>query len=215
MKGVGVWYYCGMPSKHIQKTYVEDSYYHIYNRGVEKRVIFIDNEDYTVFLSMLKRHLSKKHQWDKQGREYPNYHEGITLLAFCLMPNHFHLLVYQKEDRFVITKLMRSVCTAYTMYFNRKYKRVGHLFQERFKASLIQEDVYLQHISRYIHLNPDNYQQWQYSSLQYYLGEKSSSWLDPNPILSLFKGENYLRFMEDYRDHRQMLKDLKSQLADN
>jgi putative transposase len=203
-----------MPSRNTEKIYAEDAYYHIYNRGVNKRIIFKDEQDYIVFLSLLKRHLGSELQKDRLGREYPNYHKEIKLLAFCLMPNHFHLLVFQ-SDKNAITKLLRSVCTAYTMYFNRKHKRVGHLFQGRFKASMITDDLYLQHISRYIHLNPKAFRSWRFSSLPYYLNEKAASWIDPSFIQGLFTDDNYLNFLQDYQEHQWMISEIKSQLANN
>lgn len=166
-----------------------------------------------MFLSLFKRYLASNPSKDASGREYPWYRNEIELLTFCLMPNHYHLLVFQSEkDAF--TKLLRSICTAYTMYFNKKYKRVGHLFQSRFKASMIQKDSYLLHISRYIHLNPDNYKSWRYSSLPYYLNEKHADWLNPKPVLELFDSKRqYLEFIEDYEDYREMLSQIKNELA--
>jgi REP element-mobilizing transposase RayT len=202
-----------MPSKHIEKIYAEDAYYHVFNRGVNRQNIFKDATDYEVFINLLKRHISPKPVKDKQGREYPSYYGQIKLLAFCLMPNHYHLLVLQ-SDKNAMTKLLKSVCTAYTMYFNKKYKGVGHLFQDRFKASMVSHDAYLEHISRYIHLNPENYQTWEFSSLPYYLGQKQADWIDPQPILDIFEGESYSKFLSDYAGHRKMLKDIKSELAD-
>ena len=204
-----------MPSKHIEKTYAQNAYYHAFNRGVNKRTIFIDQDDYAVFLNLLKRYLGKAKLKDKQGREYPNYHEDIQLLAFCLMPNHYHLFLFQRDNTDSITKLMRGVCTAYTGYFNKKHGRVGHLFQGHFKASMISNDAYLQHITRYIHLNPEQYKQWEFSSLPYYLGTKKADWVNPKPILELFGRESYEKFLEDYKDHREILKEIKADLADN
>ncbi len=116
-----------MPNRNIVKIYSPDSYYHIYNRGVNGRTIFKESGDYAVFLNLLKRSLDDQPAKDKQGREYPWLHRDIELLAFCLMPNHYHLLVYQKDDKNAITKLLiRGVCTTYTVYFNKKYRRAGH-----------------------------------------------------------------------------------------
>lgn len=201
-----------MPSRNLEKVYAEEAYYHIYNRGVNRRTIFKDETDYTVFLNLLKRYLGAEPVKDKQGREYPWYHNDIELLAFCLMPNHYHLLVFQR-DLNAITKLLRGVCTAYTMYFNKKYKRIGHLFQARFKATMILNDAYLQHISRYIHLNPEDYLNWQFSSLPYYLGKRSAAWINATPILDIFENSSYLNFLKDRESHRQMLKELEAQLA--
>ncbi len=105
-----------MPGKNRVKVYAPDSYYHIYNRGVNKRSIFLDNYDYSVFLNLLKRYLGKEQAKDKSGREYNNLYGDIELLAFCLMPNHFHLLLYQKDENAMST-LMHGVTTSYTIVF--------------------------------------------------------------------------------------------------
>jgi len=194
--------------------YAEQSYYHVYNRGVNKRLIFRDDEDYAVFMSLLKRYLDPQNiSKEKYYRPFISYSDDLKLRAFCLMPNHFHLLIFQYSPD-AMQKFMKSLMTAYTMYFNKKYKRVGHLFQDRYKASIIQTDSYLLHISRYIHLNPENYRAWPYSSLQYYLGDKSSTWVDHQPVLELFEGSSYIGFIQDYEGHRQMLKEIKHSLAD-
>lgn len=202
-----------MPSRNLEKIYATDAFYHIYNRGVEKRIIFNDTDDYAVFLSLFKRYLDVEPAKDVAGRDYPHYRDQIKLLAFCLMSNHFHLLIYQK-DKGAMTRLLRGVCTAYTMYFNKKYQRVGHLFQSRFKASMITNDTYLQHISRYIHLNTRNYESWQFSSLPYYLGRSHAMWIDPLPILDLFEKDKYAIFLRDFISYRNSLKEIKLALAD-
>lgn len=196
------------------KLYVPESYYHVYNRGINGRKIFLDEDDYAVFLNLLKRYLSKKPSKDNKGREYDNLYNSLELLSFCVMPNHFHLLIYQKDSD-AITKLMGRISTSYATYFNKKYKRKGPLFQERFKASHILRDEYLQHISRYIHLNPKEYKQWQYSSLSYYLKSKKADWVRPQRITELFEKNEYQAFIEDYRDHKKMLDEIKSELANS
>lgn len=202
-----------MPSRNSIKIDVADSFYHVYNRGVNKQKIFNDERDYAVFLSLFKRHLGLEPEKDQSGREYPNYSEDIELLSFCLMPNHFHLLFYQHKER-AMTDLMRSVCTAYTMYFNKRYGRIGHLFQGRFKASLIQRDSYLLHISRYIHLNSKDYNEWPYSSLSYYLNRAHAEWIHPERILALFEGDDYGRFLTDHKSFKRSLEEINQELAD-
>ena len=131
------------------------------------------------------------------------------------MPNHFHALIYQRKSD-AITKLFKSVITTYGMYFNKKYKRSGPLLQSRFKASLINRDDYLMHISRYIHLNPKNYKSWKFSSLPFYLGEKRAEWLKPQTILELFDNQaDYRNFIEDYEDHKHLLDEIRLELADH
>lgn len=203
-----------MASRNSRKLYLEREHYHVYNRGVNKRKIFQDNEDYATFLNLFKRYLSRAPAKDKRDREYPWLYNGIELLAFCLMPNHFHLLVFQlKEDS--LKQLMKNVCGTYTTYFNKKYKRVGPLFQDRFKAVLISSDEYLHHISRYIHMNPKNYKDWDYSSIKYYLGSHNAEWVQPSRIMELFENpKEYELFLTDYEEQKEILEIIKSDLAD-
>lgn len=201
-----------MPSRNRLKAYVSDGYYHVYNRGVNKRTIFKSEKDYAVFLNLLKRYLDDKPAKDKWGRQYETLHGQLELLAFCLMPNHFHLLLYQKSPE-AMTRLLRGVAGAYSSYFNRQYGRSGPLYQDRFKASLILRDEYLQHISRYIHLNPKEYRTWEFSSLSYYMGDKSAAWLTPDRILELFDKGEYPSFVADYIDYKATLDATKSELA--
>ncbi|MEK7095692.1 MAG: transposase [Patescibacteria group bacterium] len=202
-----------MPGRNLEKIYFEDSFYHVYNRGVNKELLFRETTDYVVFLSLFKRYLGKSPVNNKVGGEYPWLHKDIELLAFCLMPNHFHALVYQiKRDS--MTKLLKALSTSYGMYFNKKYQRIGPLFQSRFKASLINRDEYLQHISRYIHLNPKNYRSWEFSSLPYYFNERKAVWVRPRRILELFDSTtDYRKFLEDYEGYKRDLDMIKSELA--
>jgi REP element-mobilizing transposase RayT len=201
-----------MPSKNRIKQYAPDSFYHIYNRGNNKQVIFRDKDDYVVFLALLKRYLSKKPEKDHYGRPYRNLYDELELLAFCLMPNHFHLFVYQSSETATM-QLLQSVGTAFSVYFNKKYKQTGRIFQDIYKASRVDEEEYWLHISRYIHLNPKNWETWEWSSLPYYLGLKNASWVRPNRILEAFNPEEYRQFVADYENHKLMLDELKFTLA--
>lgn len=201
-----------MPSRNIVKQFAPEAYYHVYNRGLNKQAIFIDDDDYRVFLNLLKRYMNDEPAKDNYGREYPWLHEDLTLLAFCLMANHFHLLLFQR-DKDAMTKLLRAVCSAYTTYFNKKYGRVGPLFQSNYKASHIIEDSYLLHISRYIHLNPQDYEHWEFSSYKFYLGKANAGWIAPKPILEMFEGDSYEMFMADYKGHKEALDEIKYELA--
>jgi len=130
------------------------------------------------------------------------------------MPNHFHLLIYQHDNLEAFTKLMRRVSLSYTIYFNKRYKRVGHLFQSHFKAKKIDNDIYLQHISRYIHLNPRDYETYKWSSLPYFLDGSEADWVKPGRILELFwSKQDYLWFIDDYKDYKTSLSAIKSNLA--
>lgn len=203
-----------VPGRNINKIYVADNYYHVYNRGVNKELIFRDGEDYSVFLNLFKRYLSKEPVHDDKGREYPWLYDDIELLAYCLMPNHFHALVYPHNSG-AITLLFKYLTTTYGMYFNKKYNRVGPVFQSRFRAAMIINDAYLQHISRYIHLNHKDYKNWPFSSLPYYLGEQSAEWIQPQKILELFEENSYTRFLADYEDYKATLDEVKKELANN
>lgn len=193
-----------MPSRNIVKPFVSESYYHLYNRGVEKRLIFLDDIDYRIFLNLLKRHLNPALTRDRYNRPYKNLSSDINLIAYCLMPNHFHLMVYQSNPS-GITNLMRCVITAYSMSFNTRHGRVGSLFQDNYKAALIQDPSHLQHLSRYIHLNPLEISKspklYPYSSYSYYLGQTPPDWLRVDLGLEVFDKMNpklYHDFMKGY-----------------
>src|SRR3990167_1827575 len=206
--------YCpAMPIRNVEKEYVSDSYYHIYNRGVNKADIFLDRRDYLCFLSLFKRYLSKDTLRRRDHFLYPNFHDQIELLAYCLMPNHFHLFIYQNEPD-AMEKLMKSLGVAYAMYFNKRYKRAGPLCQQTYKAVRIIDDGQLLHISRYIHMNPEKYQSYEWTSLPYYLGKQHAEWLRTGRLRELFGDNDYHEFLSEYEDQRAELKILKEELAD-
>lgn len=196
-----------MPAKNSVKQFLEGGYYHLYNRGVEKRNIFLDEQDYGVFLYYLKKYLNPL---PAEGSDPNPLSKEISLLSFCLMPNHFHMFVKQSSVN-GITKLVRAVCTNYVMYFNKKYKRVGTLFQGKYKAILIDSDTYFLHLSRYIHLNPcpgSDPKSYPYSSYKYYLGQKQAGWINTKEVLDFFKTArktqlkeclSYESFVDDYK----------------
>lgn len=135
-----------------------DEYYHIYNRGVEQKVIFLDNADRYRFLKLI--FLCNSHQSVDIGEipegEAFRHERGETLVdigGYTLMDNHFHILIKEKSIG-GISKFMGKVCTGYTMYFNKRYKHSGVLFQGVFQATHIDTDPLLEYIFSYIHLNP-------------------------------------------------------------
>lgn len=227
-----------MPGKNTIKSYIQGGFYHLYNRGVEKRIIFKEKSDYKVFLGYLKKCLLPPptraeliKTFTLQGETFKgiprlpkNFHEEIELLAYCLMPNHFHFLVKQTEEH-SIENFMGSLLTRYSMYFNKKYVRVGSLFQGPYKAALIIKDAYLLHLSRYIHLNPVEIASNlvnTYSSYGEYLGLRKTKWIKPDFILSFFqeksrspalnlgkKSNSYREFVEEYKgDSKDILENL-------
>lgn len=202
-----------MPAKNVIKYYLPNSIYHIYNRGVEKRKIFLDDQDYKVFLSYLKEYLSPIQQGATlQYRDLTGkYYDEISLLGFCLMPNHYHLLVKQK-DKDSIKNFTRSLFTRYSMYFNKRYSRVGSLFQGIYKGTNVINKEHLLYISKYIHLNPSEQTKDlvnTYSSYSDYLGITNTSWINKNIILTEFKLSTYMKyhkitsykqFVEEYKE---------------
>lgn len=202
-----------MPSKNIIKEYVDEAYYHLYNRGVAKQDIFLDEQDYKTFLSYLKIYLSKKDESQKIAptRQLKNFFEELTLLAYCLMSNHFHMLVWQKNQR-TMANFMRSIATKYSRYFNKKYHRVGPVFQSRYKAVLVTEENQFVYLSKYIHRNPlptrTDLVGYKYSSYLNYLGLINQTWVDKSEILSYFSKlnpkESYKKFVEEI-DERDLL----------
>ncbi|MBU1085023.1 transposase, partial [Patescibacteria group bacterium] len=197
-----------MPGKNIVKEYRPEAFYHIYNRGVAKQEIFLDEYDYKKFLGYLKLYLTPI---ELQGstlkvpisRQLKNYSEKVKLICYCLMPNHFHLLLYQTEID-SINYFMRSLGTKFSMYFNRKYKRVGPVFQGTYKAVEIKSESQLTYITKYIHRNPIeilpsgiNLEGYKYSSYPNFLGRFKQSWVKPADILCYFKKSSYRDFVEE------------------
>ena len=193
-----------MPSRNTIREYDAPAYYHIYNRGAGGAKIFHDAQDKRKFISLLQRYL------DDADSKYATY--DIELLAYCVMSNHFHLLLFQDAQPDEITRFMRSVSTAYSMYYNLRYKNKGHVFQSVFRAVRITDESHLAHISRYIHLNPETYKTYKWSSLRYYLENEPPMWLHPERLLDMSPDE-YEQFLESYIDRRQLLKEIKEQLA--
>ncbi len=215
-----------MPSRYSVKTYAPDSYYHVYNRGVEKREIFLEEKDYAVLLSYLKTYLMPKDEnalmsiianplsgWREKDHAIKqlrlnNFSGSIELIAYCLMKNHYHMLIRQENEN-AMDQFMNSLWTRYTMYFNKKYKRVGPLFQDVYKAVLVQSDEQLIHLTRYIHRNPiakrnlripasqgDALRSYFYSSYPDYIGMRRTEWIHSDHILATWNVDSYKKYEE-------------------
>jgi putative transposase len=173
--------------------------YHIITRGNNRKRIFRSHADYLKFLGLLERQKSKR----------PFY-----LYAYCLMPNHIHLLAEMQDDP--ISRVMQSLLTSFSQYHNRKYREVGHLFQARYKALLCQSDRYLGELVRYIHLNPVRArivlrpEEYEYSGHRAYIGIDTSGLVDAEPVLRHF-GANKKRAMEVYTQFVNAALDQESQ----
>jgi len=171
--------------------FTQDQIYHIYNRGVEKRKIFLDKQDYLRFIHNLftlnNENIITNNSYDFSNKLNKNESKSrkllVEILAFTLMPNHFHLLLRQKENNGIV-KFMQKLGTGYSMYFNQKNKRVGGLFQGRFKAVIIDNDAHFWHIPTYIHLNP--------LSLMIYRGSTSINYKQKIEFLKQYKWSSFL-----------------------
>ncbi|MCD5381351.1 MAG: transposase [Candidatus Pacebacteria bacterium] len=138
--------------------FVLDEYYHIYNRGNSKQIIYKNDCDYERFMQLL--YLSngtksfKVRELGKQNPYEVDMGESVVAIgAYCLMPNHFHILLKPLVEG-GISIFMKKLSTGYSMYFNKKYKRTGSLFEGKFKSKHVSSDTYLKYLFSYIHLNP-------------------------------------------------------------
>ena len=159
--------------------------YHIYSRGNERKDVFRSSDDYELFLSILA---DAALTFD------------ALIHAYCLMPNHFHLLIETKDSN--LSQIMKRLLGLYTVRFNRRHKRLGHLFQGRYKALIVDKDAYFLQLSRYIHLNPvksklaKQPEDYRWSSMRYYLKEESPAFLFRDFTLNSFQSAGaYRRFV--------------------
>ncbi|MBU1178744.1 transposase [Patescibacteria group bacterium] len=220
---------------------VNNQIYHIYNRGVEKRKVFMDKQDYARFIHDLfefndeipvfntgrnfKRPMIEVQlpSFGGKNKEKEPRKLLVEIFIFTLMPNHFHLLLKQKKENGIV-RFMQKLGTGYTNYFNKKYERVGSLFQGRFKAALVDEHAHFLHLPYYIHSNPldlapptvrsstsnswgflENYK---WSSFPDYIGKKNFPSVTQRDFLLDFFGS-----AEKYeKETREWLKDRKNNL---
>lgn len=163
-----------MPKRRVQFT--QGSYYHIYNRGADRRSIFRDTENYWFVLRLIKRYAASLQ---------------VSMIAYCLLPNHYHWLVRQDGEA-PAGLLAQRVFNAYTKTYNNTYGRSGTLFEDRFKAIHVGSDTYLRHLCCYIHGNPvrhglaDAPEFWPYSNYLDWIGKRSGTLLDPDFVASQF-----------------------------
>jgi len=202
-----------MPYRNIVKQFSEGAYYHAYNRGYNKQVIFHDKQDYATFMFLLKKYLDldfREAKVMKSGEivliKSNSLVKDVELHAFSLMPNHFHMLIKQKSKK-GMPKLLSRVSQAYTHYYNEKYEKIGSIWQGTYKAVLIRNEQQFLHVSRYIHINvseilaeliktgivPDRdspvsgLSLYEYSSYPTYLGLKKLNWLKTEDVLYHFR----------------------------
>ncbi|MEW6725916.1 MAG: transposase [Bacillota bacterium] len=149
------------------RLHQDEGFYHVTARGNRKEEVFLEDEDYSKYLQLV----------DRYRKRY-----GVTVHAFTLMPNHVHLLL--QVGSIPLCKTMQGIQQCYTQWWNKKYGQVGHVFQGRYKASLIEDDAYLLATVRYVHLNPvdagivSTPEDYPWSSHRYYLGQVSDGLVD-------------------------------------
>lgn len=209
--------------------------YHSLNRAVGSQRIFYHQADYlrftevTNYYRFVKPQLSYSHYLDlpKELREqYLQAHlkkpQIVEIIAFCVMPNHFHFLLKQKIDN-GISDFLRNLQNSYASYFNKKSTRSGGVFQSMFKAVRVEDNRQLIHVSRYIHLNPtsahlvriDDLEAYEWSSLGNYIGGRKYDFVSPGLVLELFKSKKeYLKFVLDQADYQRRLQDIKHLLLE-
>lgn len=222
--GIFICYYGIMPYR--ETPFEIDYFYHVFSRGVEKRVIFTETRDYERFLQTLYYYQFKgpkpkfSHYSRFKTKDFDTNPKIVEINCYCLMPNHFHLLIKQLQEGGV-KEFMQKLINSYTKYFNTKHQRVGHLFQGMFKAVLVETDEQLVHLSRYIHLNPyadrliGSSDYYPYSSYLNYVSFSPNKLINTNPILNLFKNnEDYKQFVDDQVGYALELERIKHTLID-
>jgi len=162
----------------IKRTALIPGYfYHIYNRAVADNLLFSEERNYFFFLSKIKKYLNPI----------------SDILAYCLMPNHYHLIVKIKSDGFSAS--MHKLALSYVVSYNKIYNRKGHLFLGPFQRILIKNLSYLLHLSRYIHINPvkENLvitaEEWKFSSYSEYIGLRKVDFINPGIVLDLISDD--------------------------
>ena len=168
----------------------ENAFYHVFNRGINKQEIFRSEDDYAFFLKKLN---NVKKKYDH------------SIYAFCLMPNHFHISIQTRKVS--ISKILSSLATSYSMYFNRIYKHFGPVFQNRFKSILVENDPYFIKLSQYIYLNPvkaglvEDPMLYKFSSIREAVGKEPLNYLDRDIVRLIGKTkksqEEYRKFIYD------------------
>lgn len=211
---------------------IKGQIYHIVNRGVNHQAIFKDKRDYTRLLDIISfyqfikpplrfsffERLSIKEKerfWNNLEKKNQKL---VNLLSFCLMPNHFHILIRQESDN-GISKFLANFQNSFTKYFNTRHKRIGHLMQGQFKAVRIETNEQLLHASRYIHLNPytsyvvknvKDLKKYPWSSLSEYIGNAKKNICETETILSHFSSRNaYLKFVLDQKEYQRELEHIR------
>lgn len=214
-----------------KESFGNDEMYHVFNRGIDRRIIFKNSRDYERALTTcdfyrfiqvripLSEFIRSSLKAQKEIRLSANKAGSLVeILAYCFMPNHFHFLLRQKVDG-GISKFMSNFQNSYTRYSNLKNKRSGPLLSTQFRAVKIDTEDELVHVNRYIHLNPytsyivksfDELKNYSWSSLREYLNPNEKNICQMEEVLGLFKNsDDYLQFVLDQAEYQKELKKIK------
>jgi REP element-mobilizing transposase RayT len=167
----------------------KNCYYHIYNKGINGTPIFENNENKIYFLNQLSKYLDGK----------------ISIFAYCLMGNHFHLVIRLEEEEKTVTQAFSNFFNSYTKAFNKQTNRTGSLFEKHFKRIKLKDENYLKQLIVYVHLNPKHhldlkFEDYKYSSYQSYLSNKETK-IEREKVLNLFGGiENFIFYHNQKND---------------
>lgn len=219
-----------MPGRNI--PLITDEFYHVLNKGISLQPSFISKRDFQRAIEVVRYYQSEEpplrysqflalsNENRKQILENLAKEKQflVEIIAFCLMPNHFHFLLKQVKEG-GISKFMSNFTNSYTRYLNVKNERNGPLFQGKFKAIRVETDEQLLHLSRYIHLNPyssyvikgiKDLEKYTYSSFLEYLGNSQTSFCSKEIVLDQFKNcKSYQKFVFDQADYQRKLEGIK------
>jgi REP element-mobilizing transposase RayT len=166
----------------------KDYFYHIYNRGINSTAIFLSDENKKYFLKLVSKYLS----------------DNVEVYAYCLMDNHFHIVIKVIEEEKMVTQAFSNLFNSYAKAFNKQNDRTGSLFEKHFKRIKIQDEDYLRNIIQYVHLNPKNhldidYKTYKYSSFQAMVTAKETK-LARNEVLNYFEDIDNFIYCHDFKN---------------
>ncbi len=183
--------------------FLPNNYYHVYNRGARKTIIFRNDRDYVFLLKLVKEQAKKC---------------DVTVIAYCLMDNHYHFILRQNGDA-EISQFMQAIFNVYTKAFNDKYKQSGTLFEGPFKAIHVDRNEYLLHLCRYIHRNPLEAsmvvkpEQWHYSNYAEFIGKRRGGLVDNDFVkINFGTSDAYEDFVMNYVPSEKIQKELRHYL---
>ena len=175
----------------------QGGYYHIFNRGVARHKIFYEEKNYIYLLKKVKTLIPRS---------------DLTIIAYCLMPNHYHFLIRQDAE-LPVSAFIQNLFNSYSKAVNKMYKRSGTLFEGKCRAKQVQEEAYLLHLCRYIHRNPvdaerplvNDLKNWHYSNYLEWIGERSGILVDERFVHEHFaSAEDYIHFVNDYESIKKL-----------